>query len=631
MKGESGVFRGWHYGIIDYVCDDVEGILVSKMTCKDCGIYCVENEMIQGCEKSFLPWIISTILALLLLLVTCCLWVSVGKKIVLMLWDAAQRRLQLFKNERKEKRVRRYKKYSQNENVALETLAVEEPSNEPVNMTQRSPYFVMLALCLMLPNTAIGCDNTLYITSHGTICTDDKCYSSQMTELALMSDESICFRDVDGNVLKIKIEKAELIYRSQLQYLTSETTLTTETHSECKGGSEGNCWNKGCLRNSVHNKLKKTPKKSEVIGYGCDSDSIGCDTWCWHQTSCVYFRWTISPIGELFNVYRIISKQWRLSVSMNYKNITKIYSFNVNNPKMNLDHVGLTSMPLYITGFNSEEPVVDNYIIKVSDEYFNIPASDRNMPETDKIGDFQVAIEGGNATYNENSIHCQSGSCEATCDGPKPKLSRFLARRNEYLKLPSRKIQNYKTIISRVQVKALTKLMIGNIDINDLKVSPAHCNIDLVTTFGCTGCQLDSYAVLQASNIKEEGQLVYTSNCTFSESYIPCSPQPFKLTLIGEQNYCKIFIPTRNISIILDFTFVFMGSLDPSVQMYSTSSEVDEILNMVKTPNFMNVVGYTWFGLSIITILLSMIVRYCTCPLASMPAFYFAKKAVDKV
>lgn len=52
IKSTSGVIPGWHYGLIDYECDKVRGQLVSTLTCRKCGIYCTDNDMIEGCHRN---------------------------------------------------------------------------------------------------------------------------------------------------------------------------------------------------------------------------------------------------------------------------------------------------------------------------------------------------------------------------------------------------------------------------------------------------------------------------------------------------------------------------------------------------------------------------------------------------
>lgn len=60
------VIPGLWFGLINNVCDNVKGTMVSQLECKPCLMFCTYNEMIPHCVSYGLPLTLSTIISLLL-------------------------------------------------------------------------------------------------------------------------------------------------------------------------------------------------------------------------------------------------------------------------------------------------------------------------------------------------------------------------------------------------------------------------------------------------------------------------------------------------------------------------------------------------------------------------------------
>lgn len=154
----------------------------------------------------------------------------------------------------------------------------------------------------------------------------------------------------------MRIEDSKTVTMYQASYYACSYSVKTETTFECKNIA-GNCWNKGtCVQGSRHSSFSY-----EVLyphGYGCQSDTIGCDTRCWHQISCVWYRWIMFPIEDkCYKVYHKVSEIWQTSIFTTYKGITKHIKLNTNNSQNNLngyDINGLKNMPMVITSFSHE-------------------------------------------------------------------------------------------------------------------------------------------------------------------------------------------------------------------------------------------------------------------------------------
>lgn len=72
------------------------------------------------------------------------------------------------------------------------------------------PTVVILIIFGLLIGLVSSCDNDLYISSNGKICEKNKCKTLDMLSFPIQTGQSICFRDVDGDVLSMTITATEI-------------------------------------------------------------------------------------------------------------------------------------------------------------------------------------------------------------------------------------------------------------------------------------------------------------------------------------------------------------------------------------------------------------------------------------
>nr|QRW41723.1 MAG: glycoprotein [Miglotas virus] len=625
--GKNGLVPGWHYGLIDYTCDNITGSIASKMACNDCGYYCLQNQSIDGCQSYLIPAICGLIVGLVLTMVTRKVW-KMSAKICLSKPDWF--RITLTKRNSTASPMRKEDVHPSS--IAL--LTIEAPTNHhslnetsslstipPINTDERTYsnpigsvlYCVMIfGLGLNLFPSAQACDNTLFISSTGQICDTTHCREVGMYEMILRTGSVLCFRDVKGEYLKITLGNAYDLYSSALVYYTSDYEITTTHTWECKGA--GTCWNGGCNANTKHGKLVRKDKPTEISNYGCDTDTLGCDTMCYYMTACTFYRWTLKSVGTQYPVYRLRSKGWMATVKVEYLNSTKTYTFDVNRPQINIEQLSINKMPMIIAGVTKKDEIVENSMIRVGDKFYNINAADINMPETGVVGDYQLSVRNMTATYPEHNVECKVNSCTADCVWPEPSIRRVVKRLDSYNSMKTTLGKDGRNIISKREIKLQANVLVGNVDIHNLKVSPAHCGIDVLSTFACTGCTLDSYAILQASNIRDEGMLHFVSDCIFDVDYLSCSGTPYKLTLIDDKDECSIHIPSTNQTVKVSFNYKYLGTLDPSVPLYSASMDFQETLSLMTTPSFMGTMLGSWIGFSLLSYFMGYIMRVIRGP-----------------
>lgn len=66
-KGQ--IISGLWFGLINFECDNVKGILTSKLECKPCSVFCTYNELIPSCKNFTIPLILSLVLSLILTII----------------------------------------------------------------------------------------------------------------------------------------------------------------------------------------------------------------------------------------------------------------------------------------------------------------------------------------------------------------------------------------------------------------------------------------------------------------------------------------------------------------------------------------------------------------------------------
>lgn len=93
-----------------------------------------------------------------------------------------------------------------------------------------------------------------------------ECKNIKMYNFPILTGQSICFKDMDGEILHVKIHKSYYRSRYMLMYYTSDFMTETESYYECKGSGE--CWYGGCKPNNAGNRFGKE-NNSTVHGYDC--------------------------------------------------------------------------------------------------------------------------------------------------------------------------------------------------------------------------------------------------------------------------------------------------------------------------------------------------------------------------
>lgn len=58
---------------------------------------------------------------------------------------------------------------------------------------------------------------------------------------------------------------------------------------------------------------------SSISGYGCTTDNMGCDEWCFMKTSCTWYKWDVFSKGLRGKVYEKTSEIREVVLKIDYK------------------------------------------------------------------------------------------------------------------------------------------------------------------------------------------------------------------------------------------------------------------------------------------------------------------------
>lgn len=613
-----------YFGLVEYNCSNYySGKLISELTCNNCGILCPSNQVIEGCKDywfSFTVGALSTMLIILLLLplirkIFQCIWKMVYNYVMykyILYCDKREckkvskmiRRGMKVQHNYKEVPAHINKKYilkilkKRSMNNEINHGDIDLEANVSVRKVSRLSHDAAdnVSVCSNMTRVAIGaglvlsgltpvvdcCDNTLYLSSNGKVCTKLECKETKTYDLPIVTGNTICFKDLNAETMMVHIEESYIRERYSHIYDTAYYNIVTSDYWECKGS--GDCWMGACSKDTLSRVLKHKYNET-TSGYGCIVDTLGCDTWCYHKTSCTWFVWNMLLGETYYGVYKANSQIWEIVIKIDYKGVITRHKINVNNPRVNLNDL-TTSIPLYITSFTSEVYYRDNGGVIIDDKFYETTVSDYNMPESDIIGDIQINRNTKEISYNKGTVQCTVSACKVNCIHPMPKVQRVLSMIDDYKHHRYTYINDKNIIEFKRNVHGLGRLLIGNIEVNNLQVELAYCDVSILTTYSCVECNIHPYIVLQTSKIKNYGLMPVISNCTLKQDFISCSGEIDKIEMSTDVKDCIIYIPSINKTLSIGMHYHHRAPLNSLLSLSSTPSLEDYVKEVATSPGF---------------------------------------------
>uniref|UniRef100_A0A1A9ZM24 Phlebovirus glycoprotein G2 fusion domain-containing protein n=1 Tax=Glossina pallidipes TaxID=7398 RepID=A0A1A9ZM24_GLOPL len=423
-----------------------------------------------------------------------------------------------------------------------------------------------------------ACNTTLFIAANGRICDSTLCDDVEMYRIPLFTGSIVCFRDFNGDLMKLNIYETYKRTKYYLQYFTSSYDIRTTTNSYCALTKD--CLRNECDKNSKHRALL-TNTSGTINGYGYHN--VKCYTSCTDKLKCIWYRWTLASTGMTIPVYLKYSEIWEIALKVDFQNTTSFHTLNVVNPKIVVDG-RFSKIPIYVTSFTSDNYYTENGLVIVNDRTSHlVTVSHFGMPRSGIIGDYQISRDKTQYSYNQDLIRCEPYQCDVDCVVPEPALNKFMEHiksfpTREYIKTDDGLIVETKFS----HIKSLFELVVGNVALSNLQIELAHCEIEILTTFACTSCSVKPYIVMKAYHIKSRGSINKTLIATFDYILKGHLMQKYTgkngITLLIDLIVSKAFLEGVLISAITVLTFAFVSSLSISVKLhlfdYNGNSEI---------------------------------------------------------
>lgn len=184
---------------------------------------------------------------------------------------------------------------------------------------------------------------------------------------------------------------------------------------------------------------------------------------------------------------------------------------------------------------------------------WNVYASELGDLSQAVIGDFQIGLYDHNQlAYLITSLDCQPNSCETQCSLPESGLIRGLTQYRNYT---VDTISFGNDLIVKRYARMTFSGFITTTKSFGINVIEADCDFKLLATYGCTACNKPSIAYVQAKEIKSNGLVKFTTNCSLETDSLSCQDAVQQIQISGHQQDCEIKINNQTLRLAVDYIF----------------------------------------------------------------------------
>lgn len=572
------------FGVIRYMCPSSSGVAVSKLSCHKCGFYCAQNDLVEGCNGSGFPFVVGFLIGLLASAIPIFLMRKVVRSMILKWFHWGMYMCQLRDDKKVEKETARVEKVlntnmvsNYNEPRKLPRHLMDKIENRRTTRhCRKAQALALLALSASAPLSE-ACDKTLFVSSSGVICQNDRCIDNTMISLSLQVGNHICMKSYDGEKTEIRVVESYYRMRYTHEYDTMDYDLNINSHWECKQ-LLSDCWNGGCLPNEVHSKYKKT--NDSLTRHGCMVGSLGCDTWCISQTSCSWYEAKLIPKDVTMKVMRYQSKIWEVKLEVSRRGYTIKQFLNSNNPLLNVNDIGEKNrtIPMVINSVLTEEYNIPEYLLLHGNKAYDVDASSKNYPMLGRFGDIQKNTKGA-VIFPMDDLKVSLRACKVYGELKESQISRFLRTIDNYSPVNYNQIVQDKIVEIRQPIGATYNFMMQLDNFKSLEHSPTNCEYEVVSTFACSECNKKPHVVLHPIKVSHKGILGVSSNCSLDTSVIACGPEPITISFNGLPTICSLSMNSLNTTISISFDYIYKGNLNSmeSRLVYGTTEDIKSL------------------------------------------------------
>lgn len=157
------------------------------------------------------------------------------------------------------------------------------------------------------------CDLNLYMTSNNQVCDGNMSKDFSSYSFPMMLRSETCFKDVLGETIKFKIHEMGFARRYNKMYYTTDYEIKTETDWDCMYNGERNreTYKRGF-------KCNQFTGNTSINGEGCHVVVSASDKYCYRDSACSYYNWSLTRIGKLYPIYEQIDEIWYIKIKTDH-------------------------------------------------------------------------------------------------------------------------------------------------------------------------------------------------------------------------------------------------------------------------------------------------------------------------
>ena len=582
---------GLYYGLIKYDCNNnTKGYIISKPQCFECGVYCPQNDLLLTCNHFWFPFILGSFIG-----------VSAAASLLYVLRFLKNRyfnvlidKISAARNSRKEKKLRKIRKYLMDKHVE-EVAEIEELQPEASNSrnSRRLSTPAILLASLMASSHlqhVSSCDRSLYVKSSNIICEASSCREASSYLINLENNMKLCFNGPTDRPFTIRLADYRATATYNYIYMTSSYKLKTKVHSRCKGA--GHCWRgegdkKSCRKFEKHETFQEQDNTT-IYGYGCDMTNKYYD-WCALGYKCSWYQWSIVPEGEMYKVYKLNSRGFEVDFEFTTIHGKHMVSYSDNNLNGNM-HLAVTediTVPMSIVSSTGADSFFSNHIIGIRDKFYDVDASDINLPVKNRIGDIQIDAK-GTAIIDRLSVVCRANDEQVDCVTSEPAVD-VVIKSKKYKDFKINEKVGESIVKQKLSTHRSVAVMFSHNDLESIELSKPKCNMSISYSYGCKECNQNARIIVTASSIWQEGMVYFKSNCTFNAQYLACNKVPQTLELLNGEKYCYLYMEALNVTLYTNVEYEFVGEVMSNPLIFSQSENFGSLMSSIATnPNFLD-------------------------------------------
>ena len=188
---------------------------------------------------------------------------------------------------------------------------------------------------------------------------------------------------------------------------------------------------------------------------------------------------------------------------------------------MNLVVVENLMVPMSIVSIAGADKFFSDHIVEVRNQYYDVDASDLNLPVKNRVGDLQIDRQ-GKTTVDPMSITCRADDGIVDCGMSKPAIDAVIASKHPK-DFKKTEIVSENIFKQHVSSHMNVSIMINRNKLESIELAKPRSKMAIAYSYGCRECNQNSRVIISSNSLLQEGMIYFKSNCTLNQRYLSCN------------------------------------------------------------------------------------------------------------